>query len=190
MDVSAPTPRVNGSQLRQHMGQRVLLVGEVLNAGDGDMLRVMAADKAQVTVKAPGLSPPMTKYVEALCTVESDGIVIADQLFAFGDSFGASPAPPPPNVPDTDRISSLFSPCQRALSRLSFASWDDLDSFRRIVLTPLSHPDENVAVCFPPCASCPPFSSFISTAPETNVFSTLSPQRNSPCMSATCECVC
>ena len=42
MDASAPTPRVNGSQLRQHMGQRVLLVGEVLNAGEGDMLRVMA----------------------------------------------------------------------------------------------------------------------------------------------------
>jgi hypothetical protein len=78
------------------MGQRVLLVGEVLNAGDGDFLRVMAADKAQITVKVPGLSPPVTKYVEALCTVESEGIVVADQLFAFGDSFGvwlSSPFP-------------------------------------------------------------------------------------------------
>mmetsp|Transcript_22051 Transcript_22051/g.61200 ORF Transcript_22051/g.61200 Transcript_22051/m.61200 type:complete len:108 (-) Transcript_22051:120-443(-) len=86
MDVSTPTPRVNGALLRQNIGRKVLLVGEVLSLEEG-FVRMMAADQTPVTVKVQDNAPFQTRYAEVLGTVESENSVMADQHFAFGDNF-------------------------------------------------------------------------------------------------------
>lgn len=91
MDSSCPTPRVNGSLLQQNVGRRILLVGEVVSL-EGDLIRLLAPDQIPVNVRAPELAPPHTRYVEALCTVEGDGSVVAQQLIPFGDTFGGFPS--------------------------------------------------------------------------------------------------
>lgn len=93
MDISNPTPRVNAGLLRQFVGRRVLLVGEVLSLEDG-FVRLMAADQQPVTVKVRDQSSPFqTKYAEVLGVVESDGSVSLEKQVPFGDSFGEAPLP-------------------------------------------------------------------------------------------------
>eukprot|EP00951_Prasinocladus_malaysianus_P037479 scaffold403008_cov48-Prasinocladus_malaysianus.AAC.1 len=87
MDSSQPTPRVNGSLLRQNIGRRVLFVGEVLSLEDG-FVRMKAADQMPVTVKVLDRTPFSTKYAEVLGTVDNENCVVAEQHFPFGDSFG------------------------------------------------------------------------------------------------------
>mmetsp|Transcript_36417 Transcript_36417/g.65155 ORF Transcript_36417/g.65155 Transcript_36417/m.65155 type:complete len:108 (-) Transcript_36417:252-575(-) len=86
MDTSNPTPRVNGGMLRQFVGRRVLLVGEVLSLED-NFVRVMAADSQTVNVKVADKSPFHTKFTEVLGVVESDNSVVMEKHFPWGDSF-------------------------------------------------------------------------------------------------------
>lgn len=88
MDVSNPSPMVNGDLMRRFMGQRIRTVLKVARVESG-VVTGQTCDGMNVTVKALGRDPwQSSTFVEVYGVLDSDNSIKEEVATAFGDSFG------------------------------------------------------------------------------------------------------
>eukprot|EP01098_Paradermamoeba_levis_P004928 TRINITY_DN2098_c0_g1_i4.p1 TRINITY_DN2098_c0_g1~~TRINITY_DN2098_c0_g1_i4.p1 ORF type:complete len:107 (-),score=14.16 TRINITY_DN2098_c0_g1_i4:27-347(-) len=80
------SPRVEGSSLRNHVGQTVRLVGRVKNSQSGRAV-LEAADHIDVVVLTNPGTQYMTEYVEVIGQVTPEGSIKEVTWTSFGDQF-------------------------------------------------------------------------------------------------------
>jgi replication factor A3 len=89
MDVSAPSPRVNGELLSRFVGRKVLLVGKTESL-DGGLMRLRTSDDRVVSVELKGgAAGYSSEYVEFEAVVKSPDSVREEEHTNFGSAFGA-----------------------------------------------------------------------------------------------------
>lgn len=88
MDVSAPKARVNGAQLSQHVGRKVLLVCKAEGTVSGNTMTVLAADNQQVTVTLRPGSSYDSEFLEFEGIVSGPNSITEHACTMFGNSFG------------------------------------------------------------------------------------------------------
>lgn len=82
------TPSINAELMPRFLGQRVRLVCELEDPGDGITILAKTSDKASVTIqKDPRTNTPGTKYVEFIGTVIDARTLKEESNSNWGDSF-------------------------------------------------------------------------------------------------------
>ena len=62
LDITAPSPRVNGQLMAEFVGKRVTLVGKTEGTPVGTSLQLRAPDNAIVTVNLPSVAPEVAPH--------------------------------------------------------------------------------------------------------------------------------
>jgi hypothetical protein len=86
------TPSINAELMARFVGQKVRLVCELDDCGDGSLIQARTSDKGLVTIqKEPRTPIPTSKYVEFIGIVVDEKTMREESHASYGDSFGESP---------------------------------------------------------------------------------------------------
>ena len=90
MDLSNPSPMVNGDQMRRFVGRRVRTVLRVVRVESG-LVAAQTCDGMNVTVRAMGRDPwDSCQFVEVYGVLENENTIREEVATAFGTNFGMS----------------------------------------------------------------------------------------------------
>ncbi|GJP52193.1 hypothetical protein CLOM_g11285 [Closterium sp. NIES-68] len=84
MDLSDPSPMVNGEQMRRFVGRKIRTVLRVVRVDPG-VITAQTCDNATVTVRAVARSPwDDSQFVEVIGVPENDTTIREESSTAFG----------------------------------------------------------------------------------------------------------
>ncbi|GJP45210.1 hypothetical protein CLOM_g4628 [Closterium sp. NIES-68] len=87
MDLSDPSPMVNGEQMRRFVGRKIRTVLRVVRVDPG-VITAQTCDNATVTVRAVARSPwDDSQFVEVIGVPENDTTIREESSTAFGNNF-------------------------------------------------------------------------------------------------------
>ena len=90
MDLSNPSPMVNGDQMRRFVGRRIRTVLRVVRVESG-LVAAQTCDGMSITVRALGRDPwDSCQFVEVYGVLENENTIREEVATAFGTNFGMS----------------------------------------------------------------------------------------------------
>eukprot|EP00475_Leptophrys_vorax_P018784 TRINITY_DN25650_c0_g1_i1.p2 TRINITY_DN25650_c0_g1~~TRINITY_DN25650_c0_g1_i1.p2 ORF type:complete len:111 (-),score=5.94 TRINITY_DN25650_c0_g1_i1:2-334(-) len=90
MDLSDPSPMVNGEQLRRFAGKKIRTVVRVVRVDPSGMIACQTCDNANVTVRAAARSPwDSAEIVEVIGIADGD-VIREESSCDFGKNFDMS----------------------------------------------------------------------------------------------------
>jgi hypothetical protein len=80
-------PRVDGAQLTQHLGRCVMFIGEVVEAQNGEIIKLRAPDGTEVVARLPMGEMVQGKYVQIVAKVDHNNTLEALRLTDMNSNF-------------------------------------------------------------------------------------------------------